>query len=254
MTNSGGDGMKKYVFKKTAGKVTDQARKEGATARKAVKGLAGIIPGIFETLIGIIPKMIRLSVELIKSEKVSDNAKLILMGTICVTGFAVADEFVSRVAVFPLVFILLGPFSAVISIAFFGTIKLLLMVACFFVAAHIFNTAIEHEEMNKLVKQLFGEKNGTQFMSDLQALYQRLQKYLSPFIDRLMRAFGKIGKRKKELDPEETGEAVIHAAAKNRQMLLGWSGSVASETTAMLSELDEKESDQSPSGAVTDGN
>jgi len=38
--------MKKTIFRKTVGKVTDEARKEGATARKAVKGLAGIIPGI----------------------------------------------------------------------------------------------------------------------------------------------------------------------------------------------------------------
>lgn len=245
--------IKKYVFRKIFGKVTDQARKEGSTARKAVKGLARIIPGIFDTLVGIIPKMIRLSIELIRSEKVSDKAKLILMGIICVTGFAIADEFLSRITVFPLVFILLGPFSAVISIAFFGTIKLLLLVACFFVAAHVFNTAIEHDEINKLVKELFGEKDGTQFMSDLQALYQRLKRYLSPFIDKLMRAFEKIGKKKKELNPEETGEAVIHAAAKNRQMLLGWSESVASETLSMLSELDEKERNQDPSGELAEG-
>jgi len=84
-------------------------------------------------------------------------------------------------------------------------------------------------------------------MSDLQALYQRLQKYLSPFIDKLMSAFEKIGKKKKSLDPEETGEAVIRSAVKNRQMLLGWSGSVPAETSAMLAELDEKEGSEGAS-------
>lgn len=241
--------MKKYVFKKTVGKATDQVKREGATARKAVRGLVGIIPEIWNTLVGMIPKMIRLSVELIKSEKVSDRAKLILIGAICVTGFAVAEELINRITVFPLVFLLLGPFSAFISVAFFGTIKLLLLTVCFFVTAHVFNTGVENDEVKKLASTIFGEKDGKQFITDLQTIYQRLKKYLSPFTEKLMTAFEKIGKKKRSLNPDEVGDIVIRAAKQKGPILIGWSGSLQEDASTLISELDEKEDNQ---GSATD--
>lgn len=235
--------MKRYIFRKMTGRVSSEAKKEGANARKAVKGLVGLVSETWDVLIGMIPKMIRLSIELLKSDKVSAKAKLVLIGTICVAGFAIAEEFINRFTVFPIVFLLLGPFSAIASIAFFGTIKFLLLVVCFFVTAHLYNTGIENEEVNKLADIIFGEKDGKQFLSDLQVIYQRLHKYLSPFADKLMTIFEKIGRKKKDLDPESAGDVVIRAAKDKSQILLGWSGSLQTETSRLLSELDEAEND-----------
>lgn len=235
--------MKKYLFRKSVGRVSSEAKKEGANARKAVKGLVGLVSETWDLLIGMIPKMIRLSIELVKSDKVGSKVKLILIGTICVAGFAIAEEFINRFTVFPIVFLLLGPFSAIASIAFFGTIKFLLLVACFFITAHVYNTAIENEEVNKLADTVFGEKDGKQFLSDLEAIYQRLNKYLSPFADKLMIIFEKIGRKKKDLDPESAGDIVIRAAKDNMPILLRWSGSLQAEAMTLLSELDKAEKD-----------
>lgn len=214
-------------MKKTANigeKVGKQIDKESSNARKSIKELTSILKEIWYTLINSVPKMIRLSVELIKSKKISDRAKFILIGALCVIGFAIAEEFISILTVFSLVAIVIGPISALFALAFIKQLKYLIVAASFFMIVHVFNTMIESEEVEKLSKTLFGEKESDQFMADIQSMYGKLKKFFDPISDKLSSAFEKIGKKKKHIDPETAGDVVIRATKKEMDTLIGWVG------------------------------
>jgi hypothetical protein len=216
------------------------ASSEKVNAHRALKSFADMTKDMWETIIDIIPKMIRLTVELIKSPKVSDRAKLILIGGICVAGFVIADEFLGKFTVAPIVFILLGPFSALIALLFFGVIKILLLAITFFVIAKVFVDLIESKEVERLAKELFGDVESKEFLSRTKAIYRKLNRCLEPFAERFMSAFESIGKRKKKgFDPDSAGDIVIRATIANQTKLLEWSGTVKSEIVPLLKEKGE---------------
>jgi len=210
-------------------KILVQSKAEGANIRSSVKGFASIVKESWQSLIECIPKMIRLSVELIKSNKISDKAKFILIGGICVIAFLIAESFIGFMTIVPLIFFLAGPITAVFLFPFYGTFKLILMTVAIFIIINTFNGLNESKEVEKLVISLFGEKEGTRFLDDIQSLYDKLKKYLSPIADKLSTVFEKIGRRKKNFDADTVGDAVIRAANKNKDDLLKKSSSLQSE-------------------------
>ena len=205
-------------------KVGQQMDKESRNARSVFRGIANILPEIWHTLVNSIPKMIRLSVKLMKSKKISDKARFTIAGAVLVIGFAIADEFITTAAVFSMVAIMVGPIAALLSLVVIKKIKFLLLAAAFFVIVHTFNTMVESEEVKKLSDDLFGEKESESFLADIQSLHQKLKKYFDPIAGKLSRAFEKLGRKKKKIDPEYAGEVVIRASKKEMNNLLGWAG------------------------------
>lgn len=229
--------MNGFVFNKVASKIGKQASKEQGTARQAIKGFSGVLSDVWISLISIIPKMVRLTIELIKSKKVSDQSKLVLSGAVCVIGFSIAENIVSFWVVMPAITLFTGPFTAIISLFFYNTIKMILLTISFFIIAHTYNSIIENEEVEKLSKELFGDKESDEFLKRVRDIYSKLEVYLSPFINKLLKIFEKIEKKeKKTFDPDITGNIVARAAENNMSKLLGWSGSGDSCTKKLLTE------------------
>lgn len=229
--------MSKYVFSKFAKKVSSQAGKEQGSVKSALKGFTGIIADIWDSLIGTLPKMIRLTIELTKSKKVSDKAKLILIGGIFVIGFSVAEEFTSYLTILPLITAIFGPITGFISIFFLKTIKMCLLIVSFYVIAHTCNSIIENEEVEKLSRELFGDQESKEFLKSMQNIYEKLKKYFSPFSNKLCNIFEKIGKKKKsKFDPDVAEDILTRSANKDMKKLLGWSGSLTPNTQILLTD------------------
>jgi len=217
--------MQRYFYKRAGRKILDQTKIEGDNARKAISSLTSIISESWHTIIECIPKMIRLSIELIKSDKVSDRAKLTLIGGVFISGVLISGSFVGVMTIFPIVALFAGPISAVILLPFYGAIKMFLLTVTLFVMAHTFNSLIQSDEVEKLAVSLFGDMDGKQFLAKMQSIYNKLKKYLGPLADKLSAIFEKIGKTKKaNFNPDTDGDTVIRTAKDNMNKLIEAAG------------------------------
>jgi len=133
----------------------------------------------------------------------------------CVMGFLFAETLIGVTTIFPLLVFIAGPISAVLMIPFYGAIKSVILTLTVFVIIHTFNNLIQSDEIDKLIYSVFGEKDGKQLKADLQSIYDKLKKYLSPIADKLIVVFEKIGRKKKDFDPNVAGEEVLNATNKN---------------------------------------
>ncbi len=231
------DTMIKKTATTAAHNVKRSASKEGANVRKSLKKFASLTADMWKTFVDLIPKLIRLTIEMIKSPKVSDRAKLILIGSVCVAGFVIADQFITRFAVAPIVFILFGPLSALAALIFFDTIRMILLAITVFVIAKVFVDLTESKEVDRLSKELFGEIESREFLARIKSIYKKLNEFLAPSADKLLSAFEAIGKKKKKgFDADIAGDSVIRAASANRGKLIEWSGTVKQEVINLLRE------------------
>lgn len=218
--------MKKKAKKVSRGvsprsKAFNQAKSEAKTIRSALWSAKSVIQSSWRQIVGILPRAIRLSVELLKSDLVADRAKFIIVGALCVAGFVIVKSFLSFWAITGVIAAVFGPVSALVSMFLTGTIKVFLLVVCVFVILRVFIDLVENEDLESLSKEVFGEKTSKEFLSEVRGLAAKLGDVLGAFTGKLFSIFEKVGKKKVDtFNPDEDGDKIISAVINNEKELL----------------------------------
>jgi hypothetical protein len=175
-------------------------QEDAVKEKKKIRSIFGSIkklPGEFlNGLVSVIPKFIRLALALAKSGKVSNFAKLALIGAVVLIGYSFANLFMSGAAIFVSVLALIGPIAAIASLFFLGFIKLFLFLIAMYAIARICVEMMENEELDKLAKETFGEVEAKEVMKNVQDTYSRLKHIFDPYWEKIFKFLQKLGKKK----------------------------------------------------------
>ena len=161
-----------------------------------IKNVMDLPKDFIKDLISVIPKLLRISLVLIKKGRLSDLSRVLLAGAVFILSYIYVKKIITNIAVFFLVLLFTGPMGAISSLFFFNLARLVISILAIYVIAKVSVEIIDNSEIEGLAQELFGEAEAKDLMKKIKDINTTLNTSLERHWEKISKIFAKIGKRK----------------------------------------------------------